>query len=427
VGVSVPVKSAARWDPSDLVRRVLNALDIAIRTIESLVNDDSANAESVTPTKGVDGLLDEKVVAETAMLLLCVEPIRSLDQRIRERFDVVAALLIPLARKTDVFAAICLDPGLAREHAVAHIILSRLGYPDEDVDRLLSESLSMGADFGPERLPHRRLEQEWLARVWTVGEQPRHRDSRLLANSMLGRPMDALGSTRFDVYAFTHAVMYASDLGGRRISLPRPSAAIAATADAALAYSLDSNDFDLAAELILTWPMLHLAWSPAATFAFGILAGVEDNLGFLPGLPFDLTHYQALAGDDRSRYSTVTSYHTSYIMGFLCATALGHGCAPPAAVPPARRSRGGGAAILRLFKADDQIPCWAEPFSVLAPRQQDSVASLVLAALLRRARTSGNLGLVREALEVALAHDLVDGPAPKQAAALLRRSQAMKL
>jgi uncharacterized protein DUF6895 len=419
--------TSPRWDPSDLVLRVLTALDIAIRTIGSLGDIHAANVGAAAPTKGADEFLEEKVVAETAMLLLCIEPIRSLDQRIQERFDAVVALLSPLARKTDVLAAICLDPGLAREHAVAHIILSRLGYPDRDVDRLLLESLSMGANFGPERQPHRLLEQEWLARVWSVGEPPKQRDSRLVADSMLGRPLDALGPTRFDIYAFTHAVMYASDLGGRRIALPRPSGAIAASADAALAYSLDSNDFDLAAEVILTWPMLHLTWSSVGTFAFGILAGVEDSLGFLPGLPFDVTRYEALTGNDRSRYAITTSYHTSYIMGFLCATALRPGCAPPAAVPPGRRSRGAGAAILCLLKTDGPSPCWLEPFSALAARQQDSVAPLVLAALLRRARTAGDLSLIRQALEVALAHDLIDGPAPLQAAALLRRSQAMKL
>ncbi len=328
MGVSVRSKSAAGWDPSDLIRRVLNALDIAIRTIGSLGDAETAKVRAAKSTKGAAEFLDEKVVAETSMLLLCVEPIRSLDQRIQERFDRVAALLIPLARNPNVLAAICLEPGLAREHAVAHIILSRLGYPDPDVDRLLSESLAMGADFGPERQPHRMLEREWLVRVWSVGEQPRQRGARLVADSMLGRPLDALGPTRFDIYAFTHSVMYASDLGGRRIPLPRPAAAIVASADSALAYSLDSNDFDLTAEAILTWPMLHLAWSPVATFAFGILAGVEDNLGFLPGLPFEVTRYQALTGDDQSRYALVTSYHTSYIMGFLCATALSPGCAP---------------------------------------------------------------------------------------------------
>ena len=373
------------------------------------------------------GPFREKAIAETAMLLLCVEPIRSLDERVGEQVDLIAALLVPHARNEDVLGAICLDPGQARDHAFAHAVLSRLGCPDRDVDYLLAQSLAMGADFGPERLPHRRLEQEWLARVWRVGEAPRHRDSRLLTNSMLGRPMDALGSTRLDIYAFTHAVMYASDLGERRIVLPRALPAIAADATAALAFSLDSNDFDLAAEVIMTWPMLGLTWSPAAIFGFRILADVEDELGFLPGSTFDYARYQTLTGDERSRFALMTSYHTAYVMGFLCAVALRHGCAPPAAVPRARRSRGAGAAILALFSTDDRTSCWVKPFSALAPRQQDSVAPLVLAALLRRARTKGDLGLVREALEVALAHDLIDGPAPKQAAALLRRSQALKL
>ena len=114
-------------------------------------------------------------------------------------------------------------------------------------------------------------------------------------------------------------------------------------------------------------------------------------------------------------------------MGYLCAIALREGCAPPAVVPRALRSRGAGAALLRLVTAGSPAPCWSEPFGALGPRQQDAVAPLVLAILLRRARTQGNLGLVREALEVALAHDLVEGPAPRQAAALLRRSQALKV
>jgi Domain of unknown function (DUF6895) len=335
-------------------------------------------------------------------------------------------LLLNKADK-DVLAAICLDPGLARDHAVAHVLLSRLGYPDRDVDRLLSESLAMGADFGPERLPYRLLEQEWLGRVWSVGEPLKRRNSQLLADSMLRRRMDALGSTRLDIYAFTHAVMYASDLGARRIVLPRQSAAIVADADAALAYSLDSNDFDLAAEVILTWPMLDLAWSPAAIFALRLLASVEDTVGFLPGTTFDLTRYHALVGDEQSRFALVTSYHTAYIMGFLCAAALRQGCGSPAAVPAARRSRGARAAILGLIDTYGATSCWREPFDALAPRQQDSVAPLVLAALLRRARTKGDLSLIREALQVALAHDLINAPAPTQAAALLRRSQALKL
>ena len=242
---------------------------------------------------------------------------------------------------------------------------------------------------------------------------------------MLGRSLDALGCDRLDIYAFTHAVMYASDLGARHIVLPRSAAAIVADADAALARSLDAHDFDLSAEVTLTWPMLRLAWSPTAIFAFKLLSGVEDKFGFLPGSSFDYARYEALTGDERFWFACVTSYHTAYVMGFLCAAALRDGCAPPIAVPAARRGRGAAAAILSLFDTRGANSCWNEAFSALTSPQQDAIAPFLLTTLLRRARTAGDLRLVREALEVALSHDLIHGPAPVQAAALLRRSQAL--
>jgi hypothetical protein len=424
---SVPAKAVARWNQSDLIQRVVDALEVARQVVRAIAEIEPGTARATARPEGAGGFLGEKVVAETAMLLLCLESIRSLDNRIREQVDEVAKLLIPHARHQNIRAAICLDPGLARDHAIAHAILSRLGFPDPDVDELLSKSLAMGPDFGPERLPHRRLEQAWLARVWNVVGPPTGRDSQLEADSMLGRPMDVLGATRLDIYAFTHAVMYASDLGGRQLSRNRSLAAVVADADAVLAYCLDSNDFDLTAEVLMIWPMLGLSWSPAATFAFGILANLMDRVGFLPGLTFDLTRYEASKGEERSRYALATSYHATYVMGFLCAVALAQGCIPPAAVPPSSRSRGAGAAFLSLVSTESSTLCWREPFGALANRQQDSVAPLLLTILLRRARTQGNLRLLQDALDVALAYDLIGGPACSQALALLRRIQALRL
>ena len=306
-------------------------------------------------------------------------------------------------------------------------MLSRLGYPDQAVDRLLAESLAIGAGLGPERLPHRRLEQAWLARLWGAREQPGPDDPALLAESMLCRPMDALGSTRLDVYAFTHALMYATDLGRRRVAVPRPLPSVAADAEAALAHSLDADDFDLTAEVLLTWPMLGVAWSPSAAFAFRILADVEDSVGFLPGSRFDRARYLGLSGHEQSQYALATSYHTAYVMGFLCAAALGPDRAPPVEVPADESAPGAGAAVLRLVDRSGPTSCWRGPFAALTPGQQDAVAPLVLAILLRRARKACDLGLVRDALELAVAHDLVAGPAPAQAAALLRRSRALEL
>jgi hypothetical protein len=366
-------------------------------------------------------------VAETALLLYCVAPIAGLDDRLRERLDTIARLLVPLARHRDVRAAICLEPGLALDHAVGHILLGRLGYAGPEVDRLLAATPATAAGCGPERLPHRRLEQAWLAGLRQEGSLRPRAESRLVAESMLGRPLDVLGSTRLDVYAFTHAVMYASDLGRRRIALPRSRAAIAADALAALAFSLDGDDFDLTAELLLTWPMLRLRWSAAGAFAFSLLTAVEDDHGFLPGSTFDRERYQELPHGERRDYVAATCYHTVYVMAFLCAALLRPGCAPPATVARAGRRRGAGAILLRLAdEGDARRPRWRDAVGMLAPVQQDALAPLLLAVLLRRARTRGDLGLIREALAVALAHDLVAAPAPLQAAALLRRSQALE-
>jgi hypothetical protein len=412
-----------RWDHADLVRRVVDVLDLALRMVRSVAEPSSPRL-AATPDLAV-GLLREKVVSETAMLLLCVEPRCGLDARIRERFETIGALLAPLARHDDVVAAIRLDPARARDHAIGHIILSHLGYPDPGFDALLERTPAMSTNLGSERLPHRVLEQAWLARLCDIVESPTRRTSALVADSMLGRPMDTLGSTRDDVSAFTQAVRYASDFGRRQIVAPRSHAAIVADADAALAYSLDANDFDLTAEVLLTWPMLGLAWSPAATFAFSILANLQDSLGFLPGLVWGETRYLPPTAADRSRSALTTSCHSTYVMGFLCAAALAPGCEPPAAVRPARHGRGATAALLALIGGEGLESCWVAPLGALPPDQQDSVAPLLLGIVLRRAGTRGNVKLLRAALQVALAFDLIDGPAPSQAAALLRRTQAI--
>lgn len=422
---SEPIGVAARWNQADLICRVLRALDIAMQMVYTIAETESEFAGDITRAEGVRELLRGKVVAETAMLLLCVQPIRELDERIRVESERLSALLIPFARHQDVLVAICVDPGLASDRAVAHAILSRLGFPDANVDRLLSKSLSVSPNFGPERLPYRMLEQAWLSRVWSVVKPPASRDAKLVADSMLGRPLDALAASRLDLYAFTHSVMYASDFGMRPIPPIRSLIAIASDADAALAYSLDANDFDLTAELLLTWPMLGLPWSPAATFAFGILADTEDARGFLPGSTFDVRRYSELTADARLRFVGATCYHTMYVMGFLCAAALRQGRSPRISVPFARRSRRSGAALLRFMSAEGQNSCWTEPITVMEPGQQDSLAPLLLTMHLRRARAQGNLRMIRELLEVAVAYDLPASGATSQAAALLMRAQSI--
>ncbi|MDQ6837093.1 MAG: hypothetical protein M3137_01795 [Actinomycetota bacterium] len=406
---------------TDLARRLRTALDTALHTVEAMAGADFPVAGPEETSGTVRELLVDKMVAETAMLLLCAAPVQSLDDSLAEAVRQVTARLAPLARRDATLAAVCLEPASARNHGLGHLVVSRLGHPDPGTDRLLAASLATGAGLGPERLPHRDMEQAWLSRLWGRGTHAAQTDDGLTARSALGRPLDVLGGTRLDFYAFTHAVMYGSDLGGRAPALPRSVAAVAADADAALACSLDAGDFDLTAEILLTWPMLRLAWSPAATFAFHLLTSVEEELGFLPGSAAELARYRSQFAGTRATYAPVTQYHTAYVMGFLCAASMRHGCAPPAHVPAAPKPTGAGLAVRELVDSGES-PCqWMAAFDSLDPSQQDAVAPLALTVALRRGRDRGDMGAVRRALETAVAYDVVDGPAPQQAGSLLRR------
>lgn len=394
-------------------------LDFTAQVVHTLATDGWPETEDAE-SKSLFGVSYEKVVAETAMLLLCVASVQHLSGGLRERVGNLVALLAPLARSESMLAGLCADPGLAHDHAVAHAIVSRLGYPDPLVDRLLLECKALDSQFGPERLPLCRLEQEWLARVWGACT-PVYHERGLLGRSMLGRQIDVLGATRFDVYSFTHAIIYATDFGGRQTRLPRPKSMIAADADAVLSLSLDIDDFDMTAELTMTWPMLALEWSPTATFAFGLMAAAHDQLGFLPGPTFEAKQYEASTDDARSHYIFATSYHTTYVMGMLCAAALREGCCPPKVVAAAG-SAGSSSAFVSLLKETAKRPRWRAAFDLFSPSQQDAVAPLILTILLRRAKDRADLRGLRTALELALAHGLVEGPSVQQATALLRRS-----
>jgi uncharacterized protein DUF6895 len=411
----------ASWDKRDLVRRVSRVLDFAVEAVRSLPADGWPEAEN-TISKSSLGALSEKVVAETAMLLACVASIQDVDEGLEERVAHLAALLVPLARSESMMAALCADPGRAVHYALAHAVLSRLGYTDALVDRLLVESTALGNQFRSE-LPQDRLEQEWVRRMWG-GCSPAAPERGLLGRSILGRPLDALGCTRLDVYSFTHAVMYGTDFGGRRTVHPRPSPAISADADVALALSLDIDDFDVTAEVTMTWPMLALPWSSSAIFAFGLLATADDKLGFVPGPTFHQKHYEASEADEQMRHSLATSYHATYVMGILCTAILRSQCYPPKAVPTAGPG-GSGSAFARLLDREVAECRWHLAFDALSPAQQDAVAPLILTILLRRAKDRGDLRGMHSVLELALARGLPEGPAVRQAVALLRRSAVL--
>lgn len=369
------------------------------------------------------GLQREKFVAETALLLYCAAPIATLDQRIFGTIEEITRDILPLARSDEVRAAICMDPGQALDHAFAHILLGAIGHRDAAMDELLVESLK--AEAAPERLPHRLLEQTWLRCLSNRGSGVSRIAAMPFEGTMLARPVDALRATRFDHYGFTHAVMYASDFGAARPSLESIATADA-SAIASLAYAMNTNDYDLAAEVLLTWPILRLSWPPAAAFAFDWLTRTEDQRGFLTGMSFDSARHDALSGHERLCYAIVSSYHTVYVMALLCASTLRFDRPPPKRPFDVGSVWSGGADPgSDLTSQASRTGSMAQLVALRDRRQREAMGPILLTITLREAAEKGDLPGLCAALEIALDYDLTNVLAARQAAGLLRRLELL--
>jgi len=407
------------WDRRDLTRRLCAVLEFAEQVVKVLAPQgyqDAADAAS--------GVTAEKVVAETALLLVACRSVASTDEQVRSGLARVAHLLVPYAQNERVVHGLCLNPSLAYEYAFAHVCLKHVGYPDPRFDHLLTESVNGGKENGPERLPHRMLEQHWLSRLWKPLAPQDRAERVLLKQSSLAKPLNVCVASRDDIYAFTHALMYHTDLGGRVANLPCPTRMVLASAEAAVARCLDEQDYDLCGEVLLTWPYLRRSWGPTATFAFQVLARVEDEVGFLPAPLTRIDHYRTLEGKVQTQYMLATIYHTVYVMGLLCAAVLQPPQTPPVLVLPRRAT---GIASILLSFLDDQDgnpPHWRADFEQLPRRTQDTLAPMLLTIALRRAVKHADLYLVRRLLETAVHYKLVDQVAIRQAAGMLSRTAA---
>jgi hypothetical protein len=227
---------------------------------------------------------------------------------------------------------LCLHPGIALDLAPVPIHLRGLGLGDPHLESFLASVLDDDRPLGPERPAHRRLETEWLQAIWSGIANPTAVADTLRATS-LAWEFDHLSGTTEDAYAFTHAVLYATDHGRQSVPLPRTPEQIEADADAILAVALDAGNHDVAAEILWTWPMLPIPWSPLAAEAWGFLADVAAQ-GLLPGPGFDPSIHNRLPAAERDAYVLQTSYHTTLVHGMLIAAVAARAQPSPALSMP---------------------------------------------------------------------------------------------
>jgi len=396
----------------DLVRRVQCALDAAATAIELLLESE--------PEVGLDELEapPDKLIAETSTLLRAVASVPAdVAPDLAARVPGLVERLIPHARGPRVRAAIAMHPALARDYAMAHVSLAAAGWPDPELDRLLARSLADPASAGRERRPHRELEQVWLDRL--RGEPTP--STEIVSRTALGTGIDLLCGSRDDVYALTHSIMYTTDFGATTTPLPRSAAVVLAETGSALAAALDGDDFDLAGELLLAWPLLGCAWDAVASFSFGVLARVEDEAGVLPSLAVDGDEYRRQSGRARHEYFAATTYHTAYVMGLLCAVLLRCGERPPGVSPdPVAADR----LVEKLFpelEQDEHSAQWERDLELLPRGERGRLAPLLLDIAARRALRRVDLEALRETLVASMEHGVASTPLALQGVRLLSR------
>jgi hypothetical protein len=402
----------SRWSEADLEARLCRALDVARKAIHYFAIDGYINPESPACSFG-----PEKVVAETAMLIYAASASIS-RPNIASRIDDLARLLVPHARSQRVLVDIALHPALAFKFAVPHILLTKVGYPDASFDDFLRCCASSQTRHGQDRPPSSSLERQWVRSLWNSLDSDAGWRAKL-RDSMLNWPIDILGGLRTDAYAFTHLIMYCTDFGFRSPRLPRRRPTILMEAGSLLARYMDAEDYDLAGETLLAWPLTGAAWSPSAAFAFRVLASVEDQVGVLPCGNVNLARLAQLEGEERSRYALGTAYHTAYVMGFVCAASLRPGRAPPVAIVGPQFDATFLGRLMRYV--DDDQGHWRPEFSSLAEEERRALTPFVLDVAIMQRRRKQDYRAVSQILSLACEHDAAGSPMCRQAFELLER------
>lgn len=315
----------AAWPAADLERRVLCALDFAAAAVA-----DFGETGYADPQRPALGFGPEKVVAEATMLAYAAHG-ASESRAVRDRIDVLAQQLSPLVRSPRALADMALNPDRVFRRAVPHVLLTALGHSDDVFDAFAAELAARTLSHAVDQPATVLAEHRWISGVWGLPVPATDE----VDGTALTHPFDLLVGSREDPYGLTHLLFYVTDFGR---AVPddrcRSRAAILADVEALVLRYLEQGDYDLVGELLMAWPLLRAEWSPVATFAFRVLAHVEDEVGILPCANIDPDLLESLDGVERTRYARAASYHTALVMGFLCGAALRGGAPPRACAGP---------------------------------------------------------------------------------------------
>lgn len=388
----------------NLLTRLEKVLDFAERAIPVL---------AILPDEacGHGRFRREKFISETALLLYAAHAASQQSDRITKKVRRIALHLEQFARSQSILTMMRIRPTAASELAVAHACLTKLGLPDSAFHERVSSVLLSPMQVLTEKLPWKELEKKWFADISGIAVSVD--TASIMSHLIINKGLNALSARREETYAFTHALIYLSDFGQSMVEVTRPKEELGLDADCALARCLDDDDFDLAAETLMTWPYLRLEWSSTAKFAFEVLLTVEDAVGYLPSLSLRKDAFASQRSTEQDAYFLLEAYHTVFVMGLLCAACLTTGHYPVSGYSCSQHSQL-TSPVWSHLSVRKPVPQWQKQFHECNGVGQHSLTSFLVAVGLRRSLDAGNFVQYRSILALVVDHSLPVTPAVVQ-------------
>jgi hypothetical protein len=399
-----------------------------------LLCDTSAEDDLIEGELGITGasfqrLIPAKVFTETALLLRCtIDSCLKDNEQIRSSGERLFALLADRLSMTKRLAYVHQKPWLAFEALAPYILLEKLGLKHKLANEILDECCQTAVPWRTEQAPAQKLEYQWMYWLYTGSVHPDAQTT--IEQSCLGTAFHVAGTATEDFYAFTHCLLFLTDQGKERwLELPRAEKIIISEAEALLLTSLDLNNFDLAAELLWTWPMLGIPLSPTASFCLSVLCGIQRAYGFLPGPHYHETVRSKVRQSLQERYFVSSCYHTTLVMGMLSATLLR---SPDRNLGDSMSHN--GTSMRRderalVYVSDENYPLKLmrkrEPKPVWESYLNDSWMKLLVPAIvqiaLRRAVEDHDVATLRACLQAAVREGLEESPMSREGLRQLQR------
>lgn len=196
----------------------------------------------------------------------------------------------------------------------------------EDDWRSLQWLVDHGNIIANEDVPHRMLDLRHLLDTAGLQHQlPSY--AKVYRDTTLAKGINPIAATNHNAYSITHTLFYVTDWGARPAFtiIPRSHRKRAAgLVEQMLGMALRRNDWDLAAEFLLSWYCLGVTDAPLYNLGWQALVDAQWTNGVMPGPSYNPQRAAEHDEETAASYVFDTCCHTTLVAAFA-----GGICAPP--------------------------------------------------------------------------------------------------